>query len=126
MNNLEKSHLEQNAPIKYRKRIQKIALFFGLIWFLSFLGGCTTKLIYQINNDSPNWLNSIVVGAFAGTTSCSMSLVAFSSIFVSKWSSKSAKEKFLSIYALVFGTLFFLGSLAIFWKVLNNIWVLIS
>ena len=126
MNNLEKSHLERNTPIKYRKRFQKIALFFGLIWFLSFLGGCTSKLIYQFNNDSPDWLNSIVVGTFLGISFCSMGLGAISANFVTRWSSKSGIDKFKFIYALIFGIFFSLASLVVFWAVLKNLWVLIS
>jgi len=126
MSNSEKFHFSQNDSIKNGKRKSNIVLIFVLIWFMSFIGGCTTKLIYQFNNDSPDWLNSIVVGTFLGIAFCSMSLVAISAFFVNKWNSKSAKEKLTSIYALILGTLFFLASLAVFWTVVKNLLVLIS
>lgn len=50
-----------------------LVLIFGLCFLPSFLGGCSAKLLYQINN-GPTWLNSVVVAAFGGAFFCSWGL----------------------------------------------------
>ena len=104
---------------------RKIAILFLIIWLVSFVGGCSAKLIYQANNNAPDWLNSIVVGAFVGLVFCSMSITIVSGNFADRWQTKSSENKFKAIYSLILGIPFFIISLGIFWKVLLNILALI-
>lgn len=43
-----------------------LALLFALCLFVFFAGGCAAKFFYQINNDEPAWLDSVVVPMFGG------------------------------------------------------------
>lgn len=51
-----------------------LSLMLGLCFLTSFVGGCSAKLIYQINNNEPIWLNSVVVAIFLGLFFCSWGL----------------------------------------------------
>ena len=56
----------------FQKKTETIlGLFFGSCLILSFVGGCSAKLAYQMMNNNPGWLNNIVVAMFVGLFFCS-------------------------------------------------------
>jgi hypothetical protein len=95
----------------------KIVLSFLFVGLFSFVGGCTAKLIYQLNNEEPVWLNSIVVATFLGLGFCSMSFGGVVSSFFYGWKTDKAR----AIWSLIVGIPFFLIGLFILWKVLLNL-----
>lgn len=98
----------------------KIDLLFGLGWLVSFMGGCTAKLLYEINNE-PGWLNSIVVGAFVGLGVCCASLAVISSVYIRSQKINTLDKKIWAALSILIGIpMFFIGLFVLF-RVLQNI-----
>jgi hypothetical protein len=98
----------------------KIVLFFLLIGISSFVGGSAAKLIYQLNNDKPEWLNSIVVGFFLGVGFFFMSGGGIISSALYGWRT----DKVRAIWSLIVGIPIFLLGLFTLWKVLLDLFAL--
>jgi len=102
------------------KRKSKIDLIFGLCWLLSFVSGCTAKLIYETYN-APACLNSVVVGAFVGLGVCFMSLTAITSSIVHGMKTDSFGKKARAILSMIIGIPILFIGLFILWKVAVNL-----
>jgi hypothetical protein len=71
-------------------------VFILLVFFISsYVGGCTTKLIYQSFN-GPEWLNSVVVATFVGLGACFGSLGAIISSAV-RWKNNSNDDRPIAV-----------------------------
>jgi hypothetical protein len=69
---------------RFQMKIDTIlGLFFSSCLLLSFIGGCSAKLLYEANNN-PVWMNTVVVAMFQGFFFCSgglMGLIASKKLF---------------------------------------------
>jgi len=100
-------------------RRSKIDLIFGLGFLISFLGGCTTKLIYEFRNE-PDWLNSVVVAMFVGLGACFGSLMGVTSIIIYKSKIDSFDKKIKAIVSLLIAVPVFFVGLFVLWVALEN------
>jgi len=116
MRRLLHSGNREKTPMKIK--IINFCLFAGLF---SFLGGCTAKQIYQLNNDEPIWLNSIAVPTFSGLFLCFLCFGGILSSVVLGWKTDKVK----AIYALIVCIpIFFIGMFIIwtaFLKLLSGV-----
>jgi uncharacterized membrane protein (DUF485 family) len=103
----------------------KLDLVFGLGWLISFIGGCSAKLIYEVNNE-PIWLNSVVVGIFIGLGICFASLMVITSVFIYKSRIDSFDKKARAILSLLITIPLFFVGLFVIWRALVNISELVS
>lgn len=98
----------------------KIDLIFGLGLLVSFLGGCTAKLIYEMRHE-PNWLNTVVVAMFIGLGACSGSLMGVTSIVIHRSKIDSFDQKIKAMVSLLIAIPVFFVGLFVLWRALGNL-----
>jgi len=94
-----------------------LGLSFATSFFISFMGGCSAKLIYQVNGNQPDWLNSVVVAMSIGVFFCS---VGFIGLLASRKTIMQSKSLASIIKASLLFLFYFVVPMALGLLVLRN------
>jgi len=99
-----------------KKRLKIVSIIFGVIWLISFIGGCTARSLHTIYG-YPNWLDGLV-GVFIGLVCCSLSLMVITNVFAQSWYPEANRKKIKVLVALGYCIPIFLLGIFVLWRAL--------